>query len=175
MTRKLTDIFHSGELHAQSRYNPGTGWSDRAVTAVDHMYKQAIDDDTAFFVEARQFFFIATADDKGNCDCSFRGTEQDETGKQQPAVFVEDPKTVVFPDYSGNKMYNSLGNILVNPHIGMLFLDFQTASRLRVNGRAEIIENQTTYKHKWCTAKRYVRVTVEQVFWNCSKRIPKSV
>lgn len=174
VTRKLTDIFHPGELDAQSRYNSRTAWSDRAIGAVEHMYKQAIDDETAFFVEGRQFFFIATADSNGNCDCSFRGSEQDETGKQQLAVFVENPKVVVFPDYSGNKMYNSLGNILVNPHIGMLFLDFPTASRLRINGVAEIIEDPATYKHKWSTAKRYVQVTVEQVFWNCSKRIPKS-
>ncbi len=175
MTRKLTDIFHPGELDAQSRYNRGTAWSDRTLAAVNQMYKQAIDEETAFFVEGRQFFFIATADNHGNCDCNFRGTEQNETGAQQPAVFVEDPKTVVFPDYSGNKMYNSLGNILVNPHIGMLFLDFPTASRLRINGKAEIIEDPDAYKQKWSTARRYVRVTVEQVFWNCSKRIPKSV
>lgn len=60
-----------------------------------------------------------------------------------PTVFVANPKTVVFPDYSGNKMYNSLGNILANPHIGMLFMDFPTASRLRlrVNGKAEIAED----------------------------------
>lgn len=175
MTRKPTDIFHFGELDAQKRYNSRTEWSDRAVAAVNRMYKQAIDEETAFFIEARQFFFIATSDNNGNCDCSFRGTEQDETGEQQPAVYVEDPKTVVFPDFSGNKMYNSLGNILANPHIGMLFLDFPTASRLRVNGTAEIIEDQSAYIHKWSTARRYIRVTVEQVFWNCSKRIPKSV
>lgn len=174
MIRKPTDIFHPGELDAQSRYNPGRTWTERAVVAVNHLYKEAIDEDTALFMEGRQFFFIATSDSNGNCDCSFRGTEQDETGRQQPAVFVEDAKTVVFPDYSGNRMYNSLGNILVNPHIGMLFLDFQTASRLRVNGKAEIVEDQAAYKDKWSTARRYVRVKVEQVFWNCSKRIPKS-
>lgn len=175
MTRKPTDIFHPGELDAQNRYNFRTEWTERAVAAVNHMYKQAVDDETAFFIEGRQFFFIATSDRDGNCDCSFRGTEHDESGNQQPAILVENPKTVVFPDYSGNKMYNSLGNILVNPHIGMLFLDFPTASRLRVNGKAEIVEDRSAYKHKWSTAKRYIRVTVEQVFWNCSKRIPKSV
>ena len=175
MTRKPTDIFHSGELDAQGRYNSRTEWTERAIAAVNNLYKQAIDEDAAFFIEGRQFFFIATSDSDGNCDCSFRGTEQDETGKLQPAVFVEDPKTVIFPDFSGNKMYNSLGNILANPRIGMLLVDFPSASRLRVNGRAEIVEDPDSYKHKWSTAKRYIRVTVEQVFWNCSRRIPKSV
>lgn len=175
MTRKPTDIFHHGELDAQSRYNSGTEWTERAVAAVNRLYKQAIDEETAFFIEGQPFFFIATADRDGNCDCSFRGTEPDQTGAPQPCAFVEDPKTVVFPDYSGNKMYNSLGNMLVNPHVGMLFLEFSTATRLRVNGRAEIVEDRDAYRHRWPTALRYVRVTVEQVFWNCSKRIPRSV
>jgi hypothetical protein len=150
-------------------------WTERAVVAANRLYKQAIDEETAFFIEARPFFFIATSDNNGNCDCSFRSTENDDNGKQQPSVIVEDPKTVVFPDYSGNNMYNSLGNILVNPHIGVLLIDFPTASRLRINGRAEIIDDPSVYEHKWSTAKRYVKVSVEQLFWNCSKRIPKSV
>jgi hypothetical protein len=173
MTRKPTDIFHLGELEAHSRYSPRTEWTERAIAAVNRLYQQAIDEDTAFFIEGREFFFIATSDTNGNCDCSFRGTEQDEKGEQQPSVFVEDPQTLIFPDYSGNRMYNSLGNIIVNPHIGILFLDFRTASRLRVNGKAEIIEDTGAYGDKWATARRYVRVSVEQVFWNCSKRIPK--
>ncbi|MBW6477732.1 MAG: pyridoxamine 5'-phosphate oxidase family protein, partial [Chromatiales bacterium] len=145
MTRRPTDIFHQGELEAQERYNPGAEWTERSVTAVNRLYKQAIDEDTAFFIEGREFFFIATSDNEGNCDCSFRGAEPDERGIQQPSVFVENANTVVFPDYRGNRMYNSLGNIIVNPHIGMLFINFHTASRLRVNGVAEIVENETAY------------------------------
>ncbi len=173
MERKLTDIFHAGELDAQARYSPRMAWSERAIAGVNRMYKQGIDEETAFFIEARSFFFIATADNNGNCDCSFRGTEDDKEGNQQPAALVVDPKTIVFPDYSGNGMYNSLGNILVNPHIGMLFIDFGTASRLRINGRAEIAEAESTYQDRWTTMVRLIRVTVEQVFWNCSRRIPK--
>jgi hypothetical protein len=175
MQRKLTDIFHSGELDAQRRFNRQTEWTDRAAALANNMYKQAIDDETAFFVEASPFFFIATSDSNGNCDCSFRGTENDRTGKQQPAAIVMDAKTVVFPDYSGNKLYNSLGNILANPHIGMLFIDFPTATRLRVNGCATIIEDPNRYKERWSTAKCYVQVTVDQVFWNCHNRIPRSL
>lgn len=174
MERKVTDIFHSGELDAQARFNSRLEWSERARAAVDRMYRQAIDEETAFFIEARPFFFIATADNDGNCDCNFRGTEDGGDGRRQPAVVVSDPKTLVFPDYRGNGMYNSLGNILVNPHIGMLFIDFATAGRLRINGRAEILEDRSAYQDRWSTAERFIRVAVEQVFWNCSRRIPKS-
>ena len=173
MNRKITEIFHSGELEAQNTFNNKTEWSDRAVSAVNNLYRETIDEDKAFFIEGREFFFISTSDNDGNCDCSFRGTEESNEGKQQPAVIVVDHKTLIFPDYSGNKMYNSLGNILANPNIGILFIDFSSALRLRVNGHAEIINNQNNYKDKWSTAKRYVKVTVNQVFWNCTKRIPK--
>ena len=175
MNRKITEIFHSGELDAQSMFNNKTEWTDRAVSAVNNLYRETIDEDKAFFIEGRQFFFISTSDNDGNCDCSFRGTEEDNEGNQQPAVIVVDNKTLIFPDYSGNKMYNSLGNILVNPKIGMLFIDFPSALRLRVNGLAEIVNDLNDYKEKWSTAKRFVKITVNQVFWNCKKRIPKSV
>ena len=171
MTRKITDIFHAGELEAQKRYNGKLTWSVRAVNAVNHLYREALDEDSAFFIEHQKFFFIATSDEKGNCDCSFRGTETDSSGEEQPAVIVIDPKTLLFPDYSGNKMYNSLGNILSNPKIGILFISFPNALRLRVNGTAEIIEDKDAYSHIWETANRYVRVSVDQVFPNCSKRI----
>ena len=175
MNRKITEIFHSGELDAQRKFNKKTKWSERAISAVNHLYRETIDEDKAFFIEGREFFFISTSDTDGNSDCSFRGSENNNEGKLQPAVIVVDHKTLIFPDYSGNNMYNSLGNILVNPKIGMLFIDFPSAFRLRVNGRAEIIDDKDMYKEKWSTANRFVKVTVNQVFWNCKKRIPKSV
>ena len=175
MNRKITEIFHRGELDAQKMFNRKTEWTERSIAAANILYRETIDEDKAFFIEGRDFFFIATSDTDGNCDCSFRGTEEDDSGVRQPAVVVIDHKTLVFPDYSGNKMYNSLGNILVNPNIGMIFIDFPTALRLRVNGHAEIIKDKDMYKDKWSTAKRFVKVTVNQVFWNCKKRIPKSV
>ena len=175
MKRKITDIFHPGEIEAQRRFNSKTEWTERAVDAANQLYKQAIDEDSAFFIEAQKFFFIATSDDKGNCDCSFRGSEDDSKGESQPAILVVDSKTLVFPDYSGNKMYNSLGNILSNPKIGILFVSFTSTSRLRVNGRAEIVEDSEAYSHIWSTSRRYVRVTVDQVFTNCSRRIPNAV
>lgn len=118
-------------------------------------------------------FFIATANDRGECDCSFRGREFNASGQSYPLLKILDAKTLVFPDYSGNNLFNSLGNIMVNPHIGMLFIDFSHRSRARVNGIAEIIEDRRTYEDIWPMALRYIRITVQQAYPNCRARIPK--
>ena len=165
-------ILHAGEVLAQARYSTAAVWPEARL---ERMFHTALDEDRAYFIESQPFFFIATADDKGHCDCSFRGSEPDPAGKQQPAVLVADANTLIFPDYRGNNLYTSLGNILVNPQIGILFIDFPNAQRLRVNGSASIIDDPITYREIWTTALRYVQVTVEQVFGNCSKRIPRKL
>lgn len=165
-------ILHAGEVLAQARYSTAAVWPEARL---ERMFHTALDEDRAYFIESQPFFFIATADDKGHCDCSFRGSEPDPAGKQQPAVLVADANTLIFPDYRGNNLYTSLGNILVNPQIGILFIDFPNAQRLRVNGSASIIDDPVTYREIWTTALRYVQVTVEQVFGNCSKRIPRKL
>ena len=90
-------------------------------------------------------------------------------------MVVANARTLIFPDYRGNNLYNSLGNMLVNPNIGMLFIDFPNAQRLRVNGSTTLIDDPGTYREIWTTALRYVQVTIEQVFGNCSKRIPRKL
>ena len=86
---------------------------------------------------------------------------------------VEDPKSILLPDYSGNRLYNSLGNMLVNPHIGMLFIDFFLQSRMRINGKTEITELDEAMKSLWPGAERAIRITIEQCYGNCRKRIPQ--
>lgn len=164
------DILHEGELEAQRRYCARQPWNDANLSA---MIQDQIAPSWARFMESQPFFFIATSNNCGQCDCSFRGREFNVSGQPYPLLKVLGPKTLVFPDYSGNNLYNSLGNILVNPHIGMLFVDFQTRSRARVNGAAEIIEDKNAYSELWPLALRYVRVTVEQAYPNCKARIPR--
>ncbi len=173
--RELHEIFHSGELEAQARFNKERTWNKRSIPALNQMFKQAIDDWTAYTIEGQKYFFIATSNNDGECDCSFRGTEEDSSGNLLQSVFVKSPKILIFPDYSGNNIYNSLGNMLSNPNIGMLFIDFKTAFRLRINGSAKIIDDSHTYQHIWPKSLRYIEVNVKQVYFNCPKRIIKSV
>ncbi len=162
-------VLHEGEREAQRRFGAEGYWDEARLG----MIRDAIPPAWAAFLEAQAFFFIATANHRGECDCSFRGREINARGQACPLLRVLDAKTLVFPDFSGNRLYNSLGNLLVNPHIGMLFVDFANRSRARVNGAAEIIEDRRAYEDIWPMAQRYVRVTVQQVYPNCRARIPK--
>ncbi len=166
---KGNEILHEGEIEAQRRFGAEGYWNEYNLG----MIRDSIPSSWAAFMEAQAFFFIATANSRGECDCSFRGREFNRAGQPYPLLKILDAKTLVFPDFSGNKLYNSLGNILVNPHIGMLFVDFQNRSRARVNGAAKIIEDKRAYEDIWPTAQRYVRVAVQQAYPNCRARIPK--
>jgi predicted pyridoxine 5'-phosphate oxidase superfamily flavin-nucleotide-binding protein len=124
------------------------------------------------FITALPFFFIATANDIGECDCSYRGRETVDD-LISPLLHITSPGCIVFPDFSGNNVYNSLGNILTNGQIGILFIDFEHQLRLRVNGRASIIQEREAYADIWPTALRYIKVDITQVFGNCRRRIPR--
>jgi len=168
--RKRHEILHEGEQDAQSRYSQELSWP---TFALDKMFKTEFDGAMKGFIEAQRFFFIATAGDTGKCDASFRSTEPGPDGVMQPATKILGPDKLVFPDYSGNNIFNSIGNILVNPNIGMIFIDFERSTRIRINGGAEIIEDINIYSDIWSTAHRYILVTIEQAYWNCPQRIPK--
>ncbi len=163
------DVFHPGELEAHRLFGVADHWASHDPAFI----RDRIPETWGRFLEEQPFFFMATANRVGECDCSFRGREFNASGDAYPLLKVFDPKTLVFPDFSGNKLYNSLGNILDNPHIGMLFVDFQNRIRARVNGRATILEDKAAYAHIWPQALRYVHVEVTQAYPNCKARVPK--
>ena len=110
-------------------------------------------------------FFLATADPGARPQCSYKGGEPG-------FVRVLDEHTIAFPNYDGNGMYLSMGNLLQNPQLGILFIDFTAArpSRLRLNGVASIDEHDVltaTYPG----AQFVVRVRATQVFPNCPRYI----
>src|SRR4051794_36863198 len=108
-------------------------------------------------------FFLATADADGRPQCSYKGGDPG-------FVRVLDEHTLTFPNYDGNGMYLSTGNVLVNPHVGLLFIDFtaQRPSRLRVNGRASLVDENAQPG-----AQFTVRVEVDEVFPNCPRYTPR--
>ena len=79
----------------------------------------------------------------------------------------------MLPDFSGNVLYNSPGNIRANPHIGMLFMDFDRQRRARVNGLARIDLPDAVSQRIWPMAQAVIRVEVEQAYGNCAARIPR--
>lgn len=161
----MTDaVSHPGEVEARLRFDPESRWTEGTLS---RFYRRGLDDATALWIEALPFFFVATADAAGHCDCSFRGRESG------PLLRVLMPGELVFPDYPGNGLFNSLGNLLVNPHVGLLFVDFAAQARLRVNGTATVVELDNALQASWPRAQRGVRVRIELVYGNCRQRIPR--
>jgi predicted pyridoxine 5'-phosphate oxidase superfamily flavin-nucleotide-binding protein len=110
-------------------------------------------------------FFLATADAEGRPQCSYKGGDPG-------FVRVLDGRTLAFPNYDGNGMYLSMGNLLVNPNVGMLFIDFtaRRPSRLRINGVASI-DPDDELAGGYPGAQFVVRVAATQVFPNCPRYI----
>ena len=112
------------------------------------------------FVEASSMFFLATADADRQPDCSYKGGVPG-------FVRVTGPSELSFPSYDGNGMFRSLGNVLANPRVGILFIDFEKPRRLRVLGRARLEEPDGTFEG----AQLMVRVQAEAIFPNCPRYI----
>lgn len=117
------------------------------------------------FIEARPMLFVATADANGNPECSYKGG-------LPGFVRILDDKMLAFPDYDGNGMYRSWGNVLVNPQVGLLFLDFETPKRIRVNGTARI-SSEDPLLDEFPGAIFIIRVVAERIFPNCPRYIHK--
>ena len=154
--------YHRGSRRLQDRFD-----TRRLADRLDERFVQRglIDADDRAFIERMDMFFLATADAEGRPQCSYKGGDPG-------FVRVLDEHTVAFPNYDGNGMYLSMGNLLVNPQVGMLFVDFtaQRPSRLRLNGVARIDEGDELVT-AWPGAQFAVRVTATQVFPNCPRYI----
>jgi predicted pyridoxine 5'-phosphate oxidase superfamily flavin-nucleotide-binding protein len=153
-----------------------TGTSERASRfhrdqMLDHLNPLMRD-----FIAQQEMLFIATSDSRGECDSSFRAG---------PPGFVHviDDHTVAYPEYRGNGVFASAGNIMENPHIGLMFIDFlRDRIGLHVNGRARILEDDQLRRHvpglplpevPGQRALMWVLVHVEEAYIHCRKHIPK--
>jgi len=115
------------------------------------------------FLEARDMFFLATADAEGHPQCSYKGGDPG-------FVRVVDEHTIAFPSYDGNGMFLSIGNVAENPSVGLLFVDFQEGSRLRLNGEATVDPDDPLID-EFPGAQVVVRVRAREVFPNCRRYV----
>jgi uncharacterized protein len=165
----------SGEHQAQAKF--GTGL--RALAFYNKQMLDYLNGPMRDFIAQREFVFISTADSLGECDCSFRAG---------PRGFVQslDERTLIYPEYRGNGVLASVGNIMVNSHIGMLFVDFvQHSIGLHANGSAEILEieeaarrfgRQIAMQLDPEVSRKpgfWVLVTISEAYIHCSKHIPR--
>jgi hypothetical protein len=131
----------------------------------DVTVRSTFNDEDRAFIQRSAMFFVATADASGHPDCSYKGG-------LPGFVRVLDDRTLCIPDYDGNGMYRSWGNVLVNPNVGLLFLDFERPNRLRVNGVARIAADDPL-RHEFPGSVFIVRVTAGRIFLNCPRYIHK--
>jgi hypothetical protein len=127
--------------------------------------RTAFTDEDRAFIQRCPMFFVATADANGRPDCSYKGG-------LPGFVRLLDSRTLAFPDHDGNGMYRSWGNILVNPHVGLLFIDFENPRRLRVNGTAQISANDPL-RAEYPGSVFIIRMAVERIFPACPRYIHK--
>lgn len=152
-------MYHEGSRAMQDRFD-SRRIADRLHEITVHI---ALTSDDQALIEGSAMFFLATADRDGWPDCSYKGGVPG-------FVHVVDPTTVMFPSYDGNGMFRSLGNIVVNPKVGLLFIDFERQARLRVNGIATIHEDDAS-RAIFDGAQAVVRVHIERIFPNCPRYI----
>jgi hypothetical protein len=154
--------YHDGARALQDRFD-----TRRLADRLDERFvsRPEIDAEARAFIERMDMFFLATADAGGHPQCSYKGGDPG-------FVRVLDERTVAFPNYDGNGMYLSMGNLLANPHVGMLFIDFVSArpSRLRLNGIASL-DHDGPLIDAYPGAQFIVRVRATQVFPNCPRYI----
>ena len=156
-----SSMYHEGARQLQDRL----GTRRLADRLEDVTVQTRFDDADRGFIGRSPMFFLATVDGEGQPDCSYKGG-------MPGFVRVIDDTTLAFPDYDGNGMFRSLGNILVNPHVGLLFVDFEKPNRLRVNGVARVSNaNEDPLLADYPGAQLIVRVHAECIFPNCPRYI----
>jgi hypothetical protein len=155
----VAGLYHAGNRRLQDAFDTRR-LADRLE---DRKVRDFIDEGDRAFIEGLDMFFLATADAHGRPNCSYKGGDPG-------FVRVLDEHTIAFPDYDGNGMFLSLGNALLNPEVGLLFVSFERGRRLRLNGTAAV-DTADPLLAGWPEARAVVRVRVREVFPNCPRYI----
>jgi predicted pyridoxine 5'-phosphate oxidase superfamily flavin-nucleotide-binding protein len=153
-------FYHDGNRELQERFH-----SRQIAERLERFTRSVFSEDDKAFIESAIYFFLATADRDGRPDCSFKGG---------PAGFVRvtGPSQLAFPDYDGNGMFRSLGNVVVNPNVALLFIAMHgKPRRLRVNGVARMGRDDALMGET-VGAQMIVRVEACAIFPNCPRYIP---
>ena len=164
--------------HGEHQIQRELGTLSRADRFYDEQVLDRLNPQMQEFVARQEMFFLATADSHGECDSTFRAG---------PPGFLRvlDEATLAYPEYRGNGVMASLGNIRENPHVGILMIDFsQDRIGLHVNGRAQLVTDEAMRRRylnlpvdpvPGRRPQMWVEVEVEEAYIHCSKHIPRLV
>jgi predicted pyridoxine 5'-phosphate oxidase superfamily flavin-nucleotide-binding protein len=154
-------LYHDGNRQLQDQFD-SRRIADRLeeVTLHDVFMPNDVE-----MIEKAEMFFLATADAEGRPDVSYKGG-------MPGFVRVVSEDTLAFPHYDGNGMFKSLGNVVVNPQVGLLFIDFERPNRMRVQGTASVSADDPLLA-EFPGAQLIIRVKAECIFPNCPRYIHK--
>ena len=152
-------LYHEGNRELQDRFDTRR-LADRIE---ERIVRDHIRDEDRAFIEARDMFFIATVDEEGQPQSSYKGGEPG-------FVHVLDETTIAFPLYDGNGMYLTAGNLATTKKVGLLFIDFEGRKRMRLNGEATLSDDDPLLA-EYPEAQLIVRVHATEVFPNCPRYI----
>jgi len=155
----MPDLYTSEQYRLQESF----GTQELAAAHKALIVTEEIPEDHAAFIASRDFFFLSTVNDRGEPTVSYKGGAPG-------FVRVIDSKTLIFPSYDGNGMFMSMGNITATGKIGLLFMDFVTPHRVRVQATATAVTKGELLE-EFPGAQMVVRATVDSVFLNCGRYI----
>ena len=152
--------YHDGNIQLQERFD-----TRRLADRLKERVTDTVGEEARAIIEEARMFFLATCDDRGLPTCSYKGGDPG-------FVRIVDERTLAFPNYDGNGKYQSMGNLLRNPNVGLLFVDFEGSQRLRVQGVARI-EDADELLAEYVEAQFIVRVEITEVYKNCPRYVHK--
>jgi predicted pyridoxine 5'-phosphate oxidase superfamily flavin-nucleotide-binding protein len=157
----MSDIYSAASRTLQDQFDTRR-LADRLAEVKVHDRFTADDRE---FIQRRDMFFLATVDADGQPTCSYKGGDPG-------FVKVIDDTTLVFPNYDGNGMYLSMGNLAETHGVGLLFIDFESQRRMRVDGVAQISMDDSL-KDSYPESQFIVRVEAKRIYPNCPRYIHK--
>lgn len=155
----MSELYSTASRSLQDRYDTRR-LADRLAEVKVH--DRFTEDDRAF-IERLDMFFLATVDADGQPTCSYKGGDPG-------FVLVVDERTLAFPNYDGNGMFLSMGNVAATRAVGLLFIDFERQRRMRVDGTARIAFDDPLLE-RWPEAQFVVRVEARRIYPNCPRYI----
>lgn len=155
----MTGIYHEGNRFFQDRFDTRR-MADRLEQRV---VSATLDDEDRAFIESRDMFFIATIDERGFPTCSYKGGDPG-------FVRVVDERSLAFPNYDGNGMFLTMGNLRRNANVGLLFIDWEEPRRLRVTGSARASFDDPLLA-EFPEAQFIVHIDVLEAYPNCGRYI----
>ena len=150
----MTDFYGEAQRKLQDRFG-----TRRLADAEEQMIvTPALDDAQRGFIESRDMVFLTSVDSNGQPTVSYKGGA--------PGFIRVVDGAILLPCYDGNGMYLSMGNVEGDPRVGLLFIDFERPNRLRVHGRARLVESDGTPG-----SEMMLRIVPREVFVNCPRYI----